>query len=255
MVSNLKRANLKVIRRPTGSRPHTVLKPVGRKRRSPLASKPPQPAVNLSKAISWSIYGRNGAEFIKAVSIKRRSLAITGWGVNQAVLIPLPECDQDKIDNVVDMARISFAASKRNLVEYRALIMKGEAFIVTSGSHSVLLDRHEDCPHGVIDEFAKLWAHEARSRDAKRTGRNAKLAAENTIELVSSMKEVISGLKSFQERHREIGNLLEELSDKNLIPQDLIRKVNVLWGRAGADAAVAEKCKKTENNLDRTDYE
>ena len=91
------------------------------------------------------------------------------------------------VEDIPQENRVLLKAITSNLTEYRALVIVGRAFLVTSGANSVIMDRHPECPCKIVDAQMKAWRAEVRASAHASTRKHARQAAttgEETLEFL-----------------------------------------------------------------------
>jgi len=172
---------------------------------------------------------------------------------------------EDDVLEVPDDKRITIAQLRRMPNSYRALVIVGMVFVVSSGEHKVLMDRHPKFPKSVVDLHMKEYRRLARTTAQRIADKHARKASMGTREIMDFLElaaanqeihneEVIKRNDEIARQNNEIIELLAEVMDKGIITPELKAAVVRWQTREKTEIAKARLSERqrlaTENDLE-----
>jgi hypothetical protein len=217
---------------PTARRPASASSKIKRPRASASATVPAGPA-----CYGLADFRQKGSQLIADVCMTGNQVYFSTSSVPQIRMRSAAK-HRDEVAEIDEDARFTFAASKAHFLQIRAAIMFGEPFLISAKKNAVILDRHPDYPHEIMDGVRRRWESAARATAHAITRKHAKLASQTSRKIEEMLKPFLA------EQERVAGKLVEDLAAIRLravlTPEDkgklaeIERKVGVLWFREGA---------------------
>ncbi len=165
----------------------------------------------------------------------------------------------DVAKEVPEANRIPIKAVRVDGFQYRALVLTGTTFVVSSGVHSVIMDRHPDCPSDVLDAHLKARRAEIRSGAHASTRKHARRAADAGEMALLCIRRIgaeqanrdadLAGVSE------QIVDLLERVLASGVLSAEDKKLLARLRIREGADATLADNRRPNSWNLDRTEVD
>ena len=132
-------------------------------------------------------FRRRGGTAINTVAKTREELSFSSSKTVPQIRLRPATLHPEIVEDIPQENRVLLKAITSNLTEYRALVIVGRAFLVTSGANSVIMDRHPECPCKIVDAQMKAWRAEVRASAHASTRKHARQAAttgEETLEFL-----------------------------------------------------------------------
>ena len=171
---------------------------------------------------------------------------------------------QDIVDDLDEDCVITIAQLRKMPNSYRALALVGEKFLVKSGEHEVVMDRHPNFPPRVVVSHMdriRLQARTAAQRLSDQRIRKTSFGMKEILEAVEAAAakndEIIRQNKEIAAQHEELISLLAEVSGKGFMTPDQEALLNRL--KLAEDTKLAEerlsgrKTLYTEADLERNE--
>lgn len=166
---------------------------------------------------------------------------------------------EDEVDEIPAKNQIKISQLRKSSVTYRALVMIGEKFLVTSDSHKVIMDRHPDYPAKVVEEHMENYRRRAVSASQRMARKHAYRASKGTDKILDYLETISAEQEARDEkrarRDSEILVILREVSEKGILTAE--QKASIDWAvrtRLETVRVENEKLPKrllTEKDLDR----
>ena len=237
-------------------RPPTPARSAVSSHRTAPARRAPETA-NATTLLGLADLRRNGGAAIENVATTGKEQSFSSSKTVPQIRFRPASLHPDLVQEIPEENRVLLKVVTSNLTQYRALVIVGTSFLVTSGRHAVIMDRHPDCPCEIVEARMKAWRAEVRAGAHASTRRHAKRAAttgEETLEFVRRAAKAQEERDAARTaRDQRIIGLLEKILEKGgtLTPADrtLLERLKI---KEGADACLADCRRPRERDLDRT---
>jgi hypothetical protein len=204
--------------------------------------------------VGWARFRDNGGAVLAEVAKTERECAV-GTGRASLHLRLRPEANhQAEADKVREEHKLRFDAAKEQWYQFRTLVALGVPFLLKSkGGSRVLVDRHPDYEHDLIDAHLKRMRSSARRQVWK-----------EVVAILQVLQKSRKGRKIDDQRdqpregaprlpenlQRVLNNLLEVLDREGVEVESFVKSVMRFDFARGADAEVNRKTVPTEKDLD-----
>lgn len=242
--------------------------------------------LHAGDVIGWAIFTRNGGEVIEQVSERGIEIAVGPSETRPQMRVRYSPADAGGLE---EDERFLFSDAKQQLAQIRALTMCGATFSLVSDVYEIVIDRHPECPHDLIDKVLDgMFAERRDQRDlrqdrlARRTYKLVKglvgdieertrREANEQLELRENLSEAVrkaldmaitdqervvlrrltpGGVLSPDDFHRSLITLVERL-DWNRLTEAERDWLKSAGIAEGGKALLAERFKPTEHDLNR----
>lgn len=232
---------------PLRTAPNTTrhrLKPVTKANKTAMQGSPPLKFENRSLH-GLAVLIRNGGEAIEQVSTKKIEVSFSTSNVKQ-IRMRSAAAFSEEAEDIPTENCISFKDLKADVIQYRVIILSGDALQVTSGKHTVILDRHPVFRNNIIDARNKRWRAKIRAEAQAETRNNAKRAAKNSETIMEMFEEFLGYVKKRVRHEEKVVGMLEDilkqepmtdrqrtLLNRLLLDRGILKQVD--WERTVAD--------------------
>ena len=161
-----------------------------------------KPALKLTQTKSKAKYpgmlgmthfSRDASKNVVRSSEEKVELLFSTRDVPQIWFRPASE-HKEEVDDVPESNVITATELRLGGMDYRSLVMIGIAFLVVSGKHKVIMDRHPHYPADNIRSFMRNYRKVAGTENQRLTRKYAFKASQRTEELLERHKEMMDFL-------------------------------------------------------------
>lgn len=211
-------------------------------------------AATAESIYGWAAFRDHGHELLAKASSTDSVISFSTSQVLPQVRFRPTRLDRKTADDIPEGQRVKYQEVKRELNQYRTLVMIGESFIVTSGPMPFIMDRHPTCSSAVIDIHMKRVRTKAAGRMVALTRADAQKASQGVQTVLDEVRALALAEKKNGARLYGILALLTELKETGKISERHLKFLERMMVKEGAEIALERGVRRrTAADLQRTE--